>query len=100
MGPIPEPPADDKQLGLRLRKFMSVEEYLTTGNLDSKALDALPSSLRSVLHEDFMSRLSESFSKSSHEGDYEQAAESGVTLLALYLLIYPKNYPQIGIVVI
>ena len=44
----------------------------------------------------FRSTLSETFSKSSHEGDYTQAADSGITLLALYLLIYPRNYPQIG----
>jgi len=44
-----------------------------------------------------MEQLSDRFGKASHEGEYNIAIESGATLLALYLLVYPKNYPQIGI---
>lgn len=43
-----------------------------------------------------MQNLSERFSKASHEGQYEMALESGLTLLSLYMIVYPENYPQIG----
>lgn len=43
-----------------------------------------------------MQNLSERFSKASHEGQYEVALESGLTLLSLYMIVYPENYPQIG----
>jgi hypothetical protein len=49
-----------------------------------------------MLREGYMGGLSETFSKASHEGQYDLALESGETLLSLYLLIYPLNYPQIG----
>ena len=98
-GQIPEPSlehGDLVQLGLQLREFVGVERYLKTGKLEKKTLEDLPKPLRSVLNESYMAELSETFSKSSHEGNYARAADSGVTLLALYLLVYPKNYPQIG----
>lgn len=43
-----------------------------------------------------MAGISEIFSQTSHEGQYNIALESGITLLSLYILIYPINYPQIG----
>lgn len=49
-----------------------------------------------MLREGYMAGLSETFSKASHEGQCDLALESGLTLLSLYLLIYPPNYPQIG----
>lgn len=101
IGQIPEPPVDHSelvQLGLKLREFVGVEDYLKTGKSQAKPLEDLPRSLRSVLNESYMSELSETFSKASHEGDYGKAADSGVTLLALYLLVYPKNYTQIGMI--
>jgi hypothetical protein len=99
VGQIPDPSlehGDLIQLGLKLREFVGVEHYLKTGKLEKKTLEELPKPLRSVLNESYMTELSETFSKSSHEGNYAKAADSGVTLLALYLLVYPKNYPQIG----
>ncbi|KAJ3531387.1 hypothetical protein NMY22_g8174 [Coprinellus aureogranulatus] len=99
IGQIPEPPIEHEELakiGLKLREFVGVEDFLKSGKLQAKSLDELPKSLRSVLNESYMSELSEAFSKASHEGDYKTAADSGVTLLALYLLVYPRNYPQIG----
>lgn len=101
IGQVPEAPIDHTelvQLGHKLREFVGVEDYLKTGKVQPKSLEDLPKDLRSVLNESYMSELSEVFSKSSHEGDYAKAADSGVTLLALYLLVYPKNYPQIGTV--
>ncbi|KAF6755948.1 hypothetical protein DFP72DRAFT_964622 [Ephemerocybe angulata] len=101
---VPEPPEDATELahlGAKLRDFVGVDEYLkgapvVAADSQPRSLDDLPPALYCVLHESYMSTLSEAFSRASHEGDYVQAAESGVTLLALYLLVYPKNYPQIG----
>lgn len=43
-----------------------------------------------------MTELSDKFRNASHDGLYDIAFESGITLLSLYLLVYPENYPQIG----
>lgn len=64
--------------------------------LPKPSLAHLPAALHCVLHEPYMEQLSEQFSKAAHEGEYNTAIRSGNTLLALYLLIYPRNYPQIG----
>jgi hypothetical protein len=58
--------------------------------------DTFPLELRSLLTESYLEQLSERFSKAAHEGLYDVAVEAGKTLLALYVLIYPPNYPQIG----
>ncbi|TFY65665.1 hypothetical protein EVG20_g5424 [Dentipellis fragilis] len=41
--------------------------------------------------------LSEPFSQASHEGSYDVALRTGHTLLAVYMLVYPPNYPQTGL---
>ncbi|GBE85025.1 SET domain-containing protein [Sparassis crispa] len=56
----------------------------------------MPAELYSLLHESYLPDISEIFSRSSHEGQYKDALEVGLTLLALYVLLYPCNYPQIG----
>ena len=60
------------------------------------AFATYPPELYSVLGEQFLPTLSEAFSRASHEGPYDVALSHGRTLLALYLLLYPQNYPQIG----
>lgn len=55
-----------------------------------------PAELYPLLSEQFLPTLSEDFSRSSHEGTYDLALSSGRTLLALYSVIYPQSYPQIG----
>ena len=57
---------------------------------------SLPDRLFPVFHADYLPKLSEEFSRASHEGDYDRALHSGRTLLALYFVIYPPFYPQIG----
>ncbi|KAG0697631.1 hypothetical protein DFH29DRAFT_811458 [Suillus ampliporus] len=64
--------------------------------LTGLALPELPEDLHLVLHESYLSRLTDAFSKASHEGHYHIALDVGLTVLAMYLLIYPENYPQIG----
>lgn len=60
------------------------------------AFERLPRELHCLLHESYLPSLSEVFSKTSHEGPYGDAVESGLTLLAFYAMIYPPSYPQIG----
>ncbi|KAI0712087.1 SET domain-containing protein [Earliella scabrosa] len=58
--------------------------------------ERLPRELHVIFHESYLPSLSEKFSKTSHEGPYADAVESGLTLLAFYVTVYPPNYPQIG----
>lgn len=60
------------------------------------ALPDLPENFYPVLRESYLLRLTDAFSRSSHEGSYHVALDVGLTVLAVYLLIYPENYPQIG----
>ena len=60
------------------------------------AFERLPSTLHQVLHESYLPALSEAFSKTAHEGPYGDAVDTGLTLLAFYVAVYPSNYPQIG----
>ncbi|KAG2010167.1 hypothetical protein CC2G_013010 [Coprinopsis cinerea AmutBmut pab1-1] len=77
-------------------EFVNVDSYLKSDKYQSPSMSELPQDLHPVLNEDFMKWLSETFSKASHEANFDLAAESGIALLALYLLVYPCNYPQIG----
>jgi hypothetical protein len=56
----------------------------------------IPPEIYPLLSESYLERLSGTFSDAAHEGEYTLALDAGVKLLALYLLIYPANYPQIG----
>ncbi|KAF8527442.1 SET domain-containing protein [Hysterangium stoloniferum] len=62
---------------------------LTKANL---ALEFLAS-----LHQGFLPSISEAFSVASHYGSYSVAVQKGQALLAFYYLIYPANYPMIGL---
>ena len=63
---------------------------------DPGLLQSMPGSLAPVLHEAYLPELSETFSRASHDGPHAEALSTGLTLLALYALVYPANYPQIG----
>ena len=63
---------------------------------DPGLLQSMPGSLAPVLHEAYLPELSETFSRTSHDGPCAEALSTGLTLLALYALVYPSNYPQIG----
>ncbi len=97
-GQTPKPPTSATEVSSvseALRNYVGVSDGLGS-DLPRPSLAGLPSTLQCILHESYMESVSEEFSKASHEGDYSTALVSGFTLLALYLLIYPKNYPQIG----
>ncbi|KAJ7935654.1 hypothetical protein B0H13DRAFT_1949076 [Mycena leptocephala] len=96
-GPIPSPPtepSDRDALAIKLMQFMKSTPYdgltLTTGS------PSFPSDLLAIFHESFIAYVAETFRNASHDGEYATALDSGKTLLALYRLIYPPNYPQIG----
>ncbi|KAL0570031.1 hypothetical protein V5O48_011929 [Marasmius crinis-equi] len=98
IGEIPEPPTDEvelQKLSKSLQEFVKVHKDrlpLVTGDAKS-----FPNTLRGVLHESYLASLSERFSNAAHDGSYEVAMEAGATLTALYRLVYPPNYPQIGL---
>ena len=92
--PVPTEASDRTQLAGELRQFAGIHPGITS--LPNTQLEKLPVDLGCVLREDYISSLSEEFSRASHEGDYAVAFNAGLTLLALYVVIYPPNYPQIG----
>lgn len=100
LGTLPELPTESAELddlGRQLRKFVGIKDTLLLApTLPAKSLESTPSFLHAVFHEAYMSGLSETFSRCSHDGDYDIALDTGIRLLALYILIYPSNYPQIG----
>ena len=95
--PLPGIPTQEKDLAdlaSQLRDFAGVHTGISS--LPTPQIQEIPPILHCVLREDYMTRLSEEFSRASHEGDYAPALSTGLTLLALYLIVYPPNYPQIG----
>ncbi|KAJ7095858.1 hypothetical protein B0H15DRAFT_75602 [Mycena belliarum] len=97
IGPIPKPPDDQVErdkLALDLMQFMQATPY--DGLTLSTCSIPFPSDLRPVFHESFIAHVAEKFRNASHDGLYSTALNSGLILLALYRLIYPPNYPQIG----
>ena len=60
-------------------------------------LPDLPQELRCVLHHSFLPELSMAFRDAAHDGRYDAALYSGTVLLALYLILYPRFYPQTGV---
>ncbi|KAF8903151.1 hypothetical protein CPB84DRAFT_1814772 [Gymnopilus junonius] len=96
--PLPEPPIDPKELSnreIQLRNFVGF--VLRTGvELPKISIETTLPALRCFLRESYMADLSNQFRDASHESQYDLAFESGITLLSLYLLVYPENYPQIG----
>ncbi|TCD70138.1 hypothetical protein EIP91_004608 [Steccherinum ochraceum] len=102
IGVVPSPPEDPDELsrlerGLCEYTWPAKEPVVVPATPTPELLIKMPTSLRPVLHPDYLPELSERFSKASHEGQYEVALPSGRTLLALYMVLYPPNYPQIGI---
>ncbi|KAJ7505311.1 hypothetical protein B0H11DRAFT_415136 [Mycena galericulata] len=102
VGPIPIPPADPAQredLARRLlREFEATPHDGLTLTRTKTTADgySFPSELLPVFHESFITYLAETFRNAAHDGVYPIARASGAALLALYRLIYPPNYPQIG----
>ncbi|KAI0755043.1 SET domain-containing protein [Daedaleopsis nitida] len=101
IGAVPAPPsagsAQLRELEANLRSFALGDirqgvRIPTTPGL----FERLPGELHAIFHDSYLPALSEQFSKTSHEGPYADAVEAGLTLLAYYVVVYPPNYPQIG----
>ncbi|KAI0030426.1 hypothetical protein K488DRAFT_54292 [Vararia minispora EC-137] len=97
---IPPPPDDDesrRNLSNLLLRFTGLDLSRSPPKHDlPRDFQAIPSALLPVLHPVFLPTIAEMFSESSHAGATSRAMSLGQTLLATYLLIYPPNYPQIG----
>ncbi|KIM43208.1 hypothetical protein M413DRAFT_398217 [Hebeloma cylindrosporum] len=98
IGPLPELPIDQTELSFLEKSLRDLVGFVPdlAHTLPERLIEDTPPSLYCMLREGYMAGLSETFSKASHEGQYDVALESGVTLLSLYLLVYPPNYPQTG----
>lgn len=93
MGRITEPPEERSELNRQFREYM---ETAAPAHTMLSGSPTLPTMLGCVLHESYLPSLSETFSNASHDGPYDVALDTGESLLALYRLVYPPNYPQIG----
>ena len=99
--PIPQPPEltiERRALENSLRDFvfpsLNLRPFELT--LPKEPYNDIPDNLLPVLHESFLGGLSDTFSMASHNGPYREALDVGLTILAVYTLLYPPNYPQIG----
>ncbi|KAH7924953.1 hypothetical protein BV22DRAFT_1034559 [Leucogyrophana mollusca] len=96
----PLPASEDalKSLNTALRLFVSpsFDRDVSEARLPARPLSDIPSHLVPVFQESYLTKLSGTFSSTSHDGPYDIALDVGLTVLAIYSLIYPPNYPQIG----
>ncbi|KAI5117923.1 hypothetical protein M0805_002002 [Coniferiporia weirii] len=97
VGSIPHPPTDIAQREEIERSLITYVFPDMCPAWSSKALlYTLPRQLTVVLHEEFLPSLSKTFRDAAHDGHYELALRSGIVLLALYIVLYPRLYPQTG----
>ena len=96
-------PAPDREeldsLGTSLREYVFPDPYPDGIRLPSSPVDlkTVPSETLRIFRESCLTSLCESFSTFSHDGPFESALGVGLTVLAFYVVIYPPNYPQIGV---
>lgn len=64
--------------------------------LTSQSISSFPERLLPLLHEDYLPSLSKRFSDGAHQPKSDEIIKAGIVLLALYLAIYPRNYPLVG----
>ncbi|KAH0832322.1 hypothetical protein J3R83DRAFT_13335 [Lanmaoa asiatica] len=96
---LPVPNWDELgSLGTSLREFVFPDPYPDAIRLPSSPvnLETVPLEILRVFREACLTSLCESFSTFSHDGPFESALEVGLTILAFYAVVYPPNYPQIG----
>ncbi|KAF8645195.1 hypothetical protein AX16_008022 [Volvariella volvacea WC 439] len=92
------PPSDATErlaLARNLREFANVDPFENL-SLWCRLPSSIPPRLQPAFHEEFLTYLSDTFSEASHEGDYQLALKSGLSIFAFYSMVYPPNYPQIG----
>lgn len=80
-----------------LRQFAFEEGITADFQLPEEQLCVkLPEELQPLMDDSVLSVLAKRFSIASDEGPFEMAMNTGETVLAIYLCIYPAYYPQIG----
>lgn len=96
--PIPEG-EELGSLGTSLRELVSPDHCPDAIRLPSSPVNLgnIPLEILHIFRESCLTSLCESFSTFSHDGPFESALEVGLIILAFYVVIYPPNYPQIGV---
>ncbi|KDQ20923.1 hypothetical protein BOTBODRAFT_100397 [Botryobasidium botryosum FD-172 SS1] len=79
----------------RVLKFPSSQSIALPQTISQ--LDLTSNLQRSLEDDTLLPRLSSTFSDASHDGQFNASRRSGLALLAVYVLIYPQNYPLIGL---
>lgn len=99
--PVPTLPKEETDLH-RLETLLTslVIEQASDGSVLLKGGDfdisMLPPELYPLFDQSYLPRISEAFSKASHEGQYDVALMAGLVMLAMYVVIYPSNFPLVG----
>ncbi len=101
MQPIPALPIEEPRLRqLEASLTFLVVDIIADGSVRLKSgtpsIPKLPAELYPILNQSYLPGLTEAFSKASHEGECDLALSTGRTLLAVYVVIYPSNFPLIG----
>lgn len=96
--PVPDT-AELESLSTRLCKFVFPDSRPNAIRLPISPVnfETVPLEILHIFRESCLASLCESFSAFSHDGPFESALEVGLTILAFYVVIYPPNYPQIGV---
>lgn len=86
-------------LGTSLCEFVFPDQFPDAIRLPTSPvnLETVPFEILRIFRESCLTSLCESFSIFSHDGPFETALEIGLIVLAFYVVIYPPNYPQIGV---
>ncbi|KAH7318001.1 hypothetical protein B0J17DRAFT_747889 [Rhizoctonia solani] len=91
----PRSPGDEPILRSQIETI--VQEQLQNS---ASGLETIRDALASVSLEcpllDFLPNWAADFSKSSHDGPYDQALQYGNAVLGVYVLVYPGSYPLLG----
>ncbi|CAL1713172.1 unnamed protein product [Somion occarium] len=93
--PIPSLPQNTEEFAALTKQLQTFTED-EDETQDVPLMLSMPAQLYPLLNESYLPELSEQFSHSSHEGEYETALLTGRNLLALYKVLYHRNFPQIG----
>lgn len=103
--PLPAAPSQLAPAELLLRDFVFPDlsksgrilmPFSSSLPLRQDNVDQFPRNILSLLDQKYLPALSEAFSSASHGGRHNEGVTKGATLLALYFVLYPGNYPLVG----
>jgi hypothetical protein len=98
----PDHPTALQDFGRALQAFVFTSTNAATTQLrtDPALFRELPDGMLAALHPSYLPALAAAFSKTSHDGPFQDALEVGRTLLAVYRVMYPPMFPMIGALVV